>query len=83
VDKNLPSSLLILSRAFTITSPAAEAGAAGVSGGLGAEETAKAAGERQAAAMRDIQDTLAGMPDEVVTSVTSEQSLAYGAKPCT
>ena len=82
MDKNLPSSLLILSRAFTITSPAAEAGA-GVPGAGGAQETAKAAGERQAAAMRDIKDTLAGMPDEVVTSVTSEQSLAYGANPST
>ena len=85
LNAKLPPSLLVLSRAFTITTEARRA--AGVEevevvSGAGdvswADEDvdALAAKERQAAAMKDIQETLATLPEEVVISVTEERQMA-------
>ena len=89
LDRKLPSSLLILSRAFTITITA-EATAQEVVAGGGAGDVAWTAGEaavnelaaaeRQAAAMREITDTIANLPEEVVISVAEEQNLAANRK---
>ena len=85
LNAKLPPSLLVLSRAFTITTEARRAagveevevvsGAGDVSWG-DEQVDALAAKERQAAAMKDIQETLATLPEEVVISVTEERQMA-------
>ena len=85
LNAKLPPSLLVLSRAFTITTEARRAA------GVEASETVSGAGDvswdpredvdalaakEQAAAMKDIQETLATLPEEVVISVTEERQMA-------
>ena len=85
LNAKLPPSLLILSRAFAITREAsaipeeAPSGAGDVSW---SDESVDelAAKERQAAAMKDIQETLATLPEEVVISVTEERQMASNRK---
>ena len=86
LNAKLPPSLLVLSRAFTITTEARRAagveesetvsGAGDVSWDPREDVDALAAKERQAAAMKDIQETLATLPEEVVISVTEERQMA-------
>lgn len=57
LQNNLPSSLLILSRAFLITHAKDE--------------------DTQTATLKDITDTLASLPEEVVTQVSVETALAH------
>ena len=87
LSAKLPPSLLVLSRAFTITTEqrrartgmeSEEAAAVGAGDVSWSDESvdALAAKERQAAAMKDIQETLAALPEEVVISVTEERQLA-------
>ena len=57
LQNNLPSSLLILSRAFLITHAKEE--------------------DTQTATLKDITDTLASLPEEVVTQVSVETAMAH------
>ena len=57
LSNNLPSSLLILSRAFIITHAKEE--------------------DTQTATLKDITDTLASLPEEVVTQVSVETAMAH------
>ena len=81
----------MLSRAFTITTEARRAagveasetvpsGAGDVSWDPREDVDELAAKERQAAAMKDIQETLATLPEEVVISVTEERQMASNRK---
>lgn len=83
LNAKLPPSLLVLSRAFTITTEGRReeelatqtvSGAGDVSWSDEATDEL-AAKERQAAAMKDIGETLATLPEEVVISVTEERAL--------
>jgi len=90
LNAKLPPSLLVLSRAFTITREAAapapgeeleaQATGAGDVSWSDASVDELAAKERQDAAMKDIQETLATLPEEVIISVTEEQQMASNRK---
>jgi len=84
LEKRLPPSLLVLSRAFTITYEEKEEATYGAGDVAWAEPDEKvderAKEERRTAAMREIQDTIASLPEEVVISVTEERSLAQDRK---
>ena len=82
LNAKLPPSLLVLSRAFTITAEERVGEAATAVSGAGdvswsdAATDELAAKERLGAAMKDIGETLGSLPEEVVISVTEERALA-------
>ena len=90
LERKLPTTLLILSRAFTITKeriqPAAEGeepapvGAGDVAWDPAVDLDKLAAEERQSVALKEIQETLASLPEEVVVSVTEERNLSSSRK---
>ena len=90
LERKLPPSLLILSRAFTITrermqpdtaeEEPAPVGAGDVAWDPAVDLDKIAAEERQAVALKEIQETLASLPEEVVVSVTEERNLSSSRK---
>ena len=90
LERKLPPSLLILSRAFTITrermqpdtaeEEPALVGAGDVAWDPAVDLDKIAAEERQAVALKEIQETLASLPEEVVVSVTEERNLSSSRK---
>ena len=90
LERKLPPSLLILSRAFTITrermqpdvaeEEPAPVGAGDVAWDPAVDLDKIAAEERQSVALKEIQETLASLPEEVVVSVTEERNLSSSRK---